>query len=107
LPLHFNPNKDRPARRPGEGYVMATTNNIATVSTLALEIHRFIAEIRDPRSGHTQASLFTHNEFARGMINALYIVNGGGEHNCPEVAECYSKLNDAMAFAIASHPNYC
>jgi hypothetical protein len=36
LPLYLNPNKDRPAQRPGEGYIMATTtNNIATVSTLA------------------------------------------------------------------------
>jgi hypothetical protein len=26
--LHFNPNKGRPAQRPGEGYIMATTNNI-------------------------------------------------------------------------------
>jgi len=27
LPLYLNPNKDRPAQRPGEGYIMATTNN--------------------------------------------------------------------------------
>ena len=28
MPLHFNPNKDQPAQRPGEGYIMATTNYI-------------------------------------------------------------------------------
>ena len=28
LPLYLNPNKDRPAQRPGKGYIMATTNNI-------------------------------------------------------------------------------
>ena len=36
MPLHFNPNKDRPAQRPGEGYIMATTNNIFNAFMSAL-----------------------------------------------------------------------
>ena len=36
MPLYLNPNKDRPAQRPGEGYIMATTNNIFNAFMSAL-----------------------------------------------------------------------
>jgi hypothetical protein len=123
LPLYLNPNKDRPAQRPGEGYIMATTTNNNTVSvTYYTDVNPVATADFVFREDCPQAAINTlvygiqaqtnylanHGTRVKGVtktqarnlatvliarVNALGIM--GGFQSCPELISCMTRDIDA------------
>ena len=122
LPLYLNPNKDRPAQRPGEGYIMATTTNNTVSVTYYTDVNPVVTADFVFREDCPQAAINTlvygiqaqtnylanHGTRVKGVtktqarnlatvliarVNALGIM--GGFQSCPELMSCMTRDIDA------------
>ena len=82
--MHFNPNKDRPAQRPGEGYIMATTTTIvpSPLATLTPAAHPTRGQVIEA------LTIAATREGNGGFIGKMLALVTGGSPLSPRQREC-------------------
>jgi hypothetical protein len=103
--LHFNPNKGRPARRPGEGYIMATTTIVpSSLATLTPAAHPTRTQVVEA------LTLAATREGSGGFAAAMLHRVANGQDLTPRMRDCVidltqreaRRLNAATAAASAA-----
>jgi hypothetical protein len=104
--LHFNPNKDRPAQRPGEGYIMATTTTIvpSSLATLTPAAHPTRTQVIEA------LTLAATREGSGGFASAMLGRVSNGQDLTQRMRDCVidltqreaRRLNAATAAASAA-----